>query len=83
MIPKKVEASAAATPRPLKSSITDNSKLAQSPTPIKQFHGAVYWRRRREWWRANKPRLGIDWASINQTQIEVAAFLADLRRRPA
>ena len=80
MMPEKVEAPAAATGRPLKRSITDNIKLAQSPTPIKQFHGAVYWRRRREWWAANKRRLGTDWHSINQTQIEVAAFLANLGR---
>jgi hypothetical protein len=42
-----------------------------------------YWTERREWWRANKARLGTDWAGINQTQIEVADYLASLRKRGA
>ena len=42
-----------------------------------------YWSRRRAWWRAHKAEIGTDWAGINRTQIEVAAFLADLRRRAA
>jgi len=42
-----------------------------------------YWSERREQWARHKARLGCDWAGINRTQIEVAAFLADLRRRAA
>jgi hypothetical protein len=42
-----------------------------------------YWSRRRAWWRAHKAETGTDWTGINRTQIEVAAFLADLRRRAA
>ncbi len=42
-----------------------------------------YCRRRREWWRANKAKLGTDWNSINQLQVEVASFLADVKRRGA
>ena len=42
-----------------------------------------YWTGRREWWRANKAKLGTDWDTINRLQVEVAAFLADVKRRRA
>jgi hypothetical protein len=42
-----------------------------------------YWSRRRAWRRARKAETGTDWTGIDRTQIEVAAFLADLRRRAA
>ena len=42
-----------------------------------------YWRERREQWARYKARVGCDWAGINRTQIEVAAFLAGLRKRRA
>jgi hypothetical protein len=40
-----------------------------------------FWAERRVWWRAEAARTGCDWVGINQTQIEVAALLADLRRK--
>jgi hypothetical protein len=40
-----------------------------------------YWRRRRKWWARYKARIGCDWPGINQTQIEVADYLASLRKR--
>ena len=42
-----------------------------------------YWSRRRAWWRAHKGELGTDWGSINRLQVEVASFLAGVRRRRA
>jgi hypothetical protein len=50
----------------------DNQSARRDPT---------YWSRRREWWRAEAKRCGCDWAGINRSQIEVADFLAGLRKR--
>jgi hypothetical protein len=51
--------------------------------PHQQVRDPNYWGRRRAWWREHKQRTGCDWAGVNHTQIEVAAFLADLRKRCA
>jgi hypothetical protein len=40
-----------------------------------------YWTRRREWWAAKARREGVDWPGVIKTQIEVADFLARLRKR--
>jgi hypothetical protein len=42
-----------------------------------------YWSRRRTWWRAHKAELGTDWDSINRLQVEIASFLAHVKRRRA
>jgi hypothetical protein len=42
-----------------------------------------YWAQRREWWRAEAKRQGVDWPGVIETQIQVADFLARLRRRAA
>jgi hypothetical protein len=43
----------------------------------------TYWTRRREWWAAEAKREGVDWPGVIKTQIEVADFLARLRKRGA
>jgi hypothetical protein len=40
-----------------------------------------YWDRRREWLREEARRQGCDWNGVLETYCDVAAFLADLRRR--
>ena len=57
--------------------------LASPPTQLKNNDRAEYWRRRREWWRAEAKRQGVDWDGIHETINAVAAFLADVKRRRA
>jgi hypothetical protein len=60
--------------------MTYHSGAPQSKPPAASDR-ADYWARRRRWWAAEAKRTGCDWTGINQTQIEVAAFLAAMRKR--
>jgi hypothetical protein len=59
----------------------DISTLQSKPSATPEGDRSAYWAKRRAWWAAEARRQGVDWAGINQTQIEVAAFLAAMRKR--
>jgi hypothetical protein len=61
--------------------LLDVSAPQRKRIPHQQVRDSNYWARRRAWWRDHKRRTGCNWPGIIQTQIEVADFLASLRRR--
>jgi hypothetical protein len=57
------------------------SALERKRIPHQQVRDPNYWARRRAWWRDHKKQIGCDWPGIIRSQIEVADYLASLRRR--
>jgi hypothetical protein len=43
----------------------------------------TYWAERRRWWASHKAETGTDWAGIQRSLVEAAAYLAYLRNRAA
>ena len=46
-------------------------------------NNSSHWDERRRWWAAEAKREGCDWDGVIETQIQVADFLARLRKRGA
>jgi hypothetical protein len=58
-----------------------NCKLRTRNNNSRPTRDPTYWARRREWWRAEAKRQGVDWQGVIETQIQVADYLAGLRKR--